>query len=165
MLSYSSAQTKEICSLTRLPNAASELLKTEFPLWRAKQISDLEAYDRQLWIEEHPKECPGIAIGYFEGSEQLAYAVLLIPKKESIRGYKIVVLNELGSAFSAKVLEQGQSSEGLVISVAAPGQYSDFENTEAANLKADGIYVQWIEKAALLYYWSGGRYHKLQTSD
>jgi hypothetical protein len=164
-LSHSSAQTTEICSVTRLPTAASELLRTKFPLWRAKQISDLEAYDRQFWTEEHPKECPGIAIGHFEGSEHLAYAMLLVPKNESTGGYKIVVLSELGSAFSAKLLEQGQSAQGLVISVAAPGQYADFEDTKQAKLTVDAIYVQWIEKAALLYYSSGGRYHQLQTSD
>jgi hypothetical protein len=166
MLSYASAQTTEICSLTRLPSAASELLKTKFPLWRAKQISDLEAYDRQLWIEEHPKECPGIAIGHFESSEQLAYAVLLLPKKESTGGYKIVVLSELGSVYSAKILDQAQGQGAdMAISAAAPGQYSDFEDTKRAKVTVDGIYVEWIEKAAVLYYWSDGQYHKLQTSD
>jgi hypothetical protein len=40
-----------------------------------------------------------------------------------------------------------------------------FENTKLAKLRVDGIYVEWIEKAAILYDWSSGRYHKLQVSD
>jgi hypothetical protein len=167
ILSCASAQTADICSTTRLPTAASELLKTKFPLWRAKQISDLEGYDHQLWLETHAKECPGIAIGHFESSDDLSYAALLVPRAKASSGYKIVVLSASGSGntYSSKILEQGQGSEGLVISVAAPGQYSDFENTETAKPKVDGIYVQWIEKAATLYYWSSGQYHKLQTED
>jgi hypothetical protein len=169
ILSYASAQTADMCSATRLPGAASELLKTKFPLWRAKQISDLEGYDRQLWLETHPKECPGIAIGHFESSDDLSYAALLVPKTKSSGGYKIVVLSmsQPGNAYSSKILEQGQGqgADGLVISVAAPGQYTDFENTEMAKLKVDGIYVEWIEKGAILYYWSAGQYHKLQTED
>jgi hypothetical protein len=169
MLSYASAQTTDICSTNRLPADANELLKTKFPLWRAKQISDLEGYDRQLWLETHAQECPGIAIGRFESSANLSYAALLVPKAKSSSGYKIVVLSASGpgNTYASKILEQGQGegSDGLVISVAAPGQYSGFENTEMAKLKVDGIYVQWIEKAASLYYWSSGQYHKLQTED
>ena len=167
MLSYASAQTTDICSTTRLPADANELLKTKFPLWRVKLISDLEGYDRQLWLENHAKECPGIAIGHFESSKNLSFAALLISKAKTNSGYEIVVLSASGpgNTYSSKILEQGQGADGLVISVAAPGQYSDFENTETAKSKVDGIYVQWIEKAAILYYWSSGQYHKLQTED
>jgi hypothetical protein len=79
----------------------------------------------------------------------------------------IVVLSAAGSpaAFSSKVLEQGQGPDGLVISVAAPGKYSDFEDTRPRKLKLDGINVQWIEKAAAIYYWSSGRYDKIEFSD
>ena len=96
-------------------------------------------------------------------------SVLLVPKAKTSSGYKIVVLSTSGpgNAYTSRILEQGhgQGSDGLVISVATPGQYSDFENTEMAKLKVDGIYVQWIEKAAILYYWASGQYHKLQTED
>lgn len=164
-----SGQTSRICSATTLPTAAGELLKAKFPLWRAKQISDLEGDDRQLWLKAHPKDCPSIAAGHFESSDQLAYAVLLVPKAKSSGGYKIVVLStpQSGNDYSLKVLdqEQGPGSDGLVISTAAPGRYSDFENTKSAKLRLDSIYVEWIEKGAILYYWSAGRYRKLQVSD
>jgi hypothetical protein len=167
--SWLSGQTSETCSAATLPSATRELLNSKFPLWRAKQISDLGADDQQLWAKAHPKDCPGIAVGHFESSDQVAYAVLLVPKTKSSGGYKIVVLNarQSGSDYSLKILdqEQGPDSDGLVISVAAPGQYSDFDNMNLAKLRVDGIYVEWIEKAAILYYWSSGRYRTLQVSD
>ena len=46
----------------------------------------------------------------------------------------------------------------------APGTYPDFERTESITVKLDSINVEWIEAAAVLYYWSDGRYRTLQTS-
>ena len=54
---------------------------------------------------------------------------------------------------------------GLAISTAEPGKYSDWENKRSVRLKLDGIYEEWLEKGALLYYWSMSNYHKLQVSD
>jgi hypothetical protein len=52
-----------------------------------------------------------------------------------------------------------------VISIAPPGKYSDFEGVKSVEVKLNGIYVVWLEKGAQLFYWSGGRYHRLQISD
>ena len=131
-------------------------------------MSDLGADDKHLWVRAHPKECPGIAIGHFEKPDRLAYAVLLVPKSELNDGYKIIVLSKLatGDAYAVRLLDQadGQSS-GLVISKAPRGSYSAFENTTSVRLKLDAVNVEWIEKAGVLYYWSGGKYRNIQTSD
>ena len=98
---------------------------------------------------------------------QTAYAVLLVPDAKPTSGYKLVVLTKSGSGYAARVLDQadGQTYSGLVISSAAPGKFSDFENTKSVQLKLDSIYLEWIEKGAQLFYWAGTRYHKLQVSD
>jgi len=115
------------------------------------------------------KECPGIAVGHFENAEGFSYAILLVPKSEPRGGYKIVVFTKgsTGAAYGWKLLDQakGQTYSGLVISKAPPGKYSDFENRKTVEIKLDGVYVEWMEKGARLYYWSGGRYRKLQVSD
>ena len=156
------------CSST-LPVPVNELLMSKFPVWRPKQLSDLESDDRQLWLNAHPYECPGIAAGHFESAERLSYVVLLVPKREPTGGYKLVVLSkrQTGDTFTCKLLDHAdeQSYSGLVISKARPGKYSDWENTKSIRLKLDGVYVEWIEKGADLYYWSAARYHKLRVSD
>src|SRR5258708_4896383 len=63
-----------------LPSDAKLLLEQRFPNWRPKVLSDLHSYDKKLWLEMHPKECPGVAPGHFEQPDRVAYAVLLIPK-------------------------------------------------------------------------------------
>jgi hypothetical protein len=166
----SAAQASMACGEAALPAPINELLKAKFPQWRPKQVSDMDAYDQQLWLKAaHEKECPGIAVGHFESADRLSYATLLVPKSEPSGGYKIVVISKgpAGDAYTWRLLDHadGQTYSGLVISKAEPGLYSDFELTRSIQTKLDGIYVEWMEKGTLLYYWSGGRYHKLQLSD
>ena len=69
-------------------------------------------------------------------------------------------------AYRATLLDQGESTtSGLVISKMPPGKYSDFEQTKSLRLKLDAVNVEWLEKAAVLYYWANGKYHTIQVSD
>lgn len=163
------AQTSAACNDAALPAPVNDALKAKFPQWRPKQVADMDADDQQLWMKAHEKECPGIAIGHFESAGGLSYAFLLVPKSEPTGGYKIVVFSKVptGDAYAWKLLDyaDGETYSGLVISKAEPGKYSDFEGTKSIQTKLDGVYVEWIEKGAVLYYWSAGRYHRLRVSD
>jgi hypothetical protein len=163
------AQNSDPCAQLNLPAPVIELLKAKFSEWRPKQVSDLEADDRQLWLKAHAKECPGTIAGQFESKDRLAYTVLLVPKSEPTGGYQLVVFSKVtsGDTYVWKLLDHadGQTYSGLVISKAPPGKYSDIAGSKSIQTRLDGIYVEWIEKGADLYYWSTGRYHKLQVSD
>lgn len=166
----SSAQVTSSCQETVVPPPIRELLKSKFSQWRPKQITDMDADDQQLWLTgSNGKDCPGIAIGHFESAKELSYAFLLVPKSEPTGGYKVVVFAKgpTGDAYAWKLLDHadGETYSGLVISKADPGKYSDFERTKSIQNKLDGVYVEWMEKGAVLYYWSAGRYHRLQVSD
>lgn len=165
----STAKTSVACNDAALPAPVNDSLKAKFPQWRAKQIADMDADDQQLWRKAHEKECPGIAIGHFKSAKELSYAVLLVPQLDSTGGYRIVMFSKGPSsdAYSWKLLDHadGETYSGLVISKAKPGKYSDFEGSKSIQTKLDGLYVEWMEKAAVLYYWSVGRYHSLQVTD
>ena len=166
----SSGQAKNTCRATSLPPAATAVLDEKYPDWRIKNVSDLVADDQALWAKAHPKDCPGIAIGHFEESDRVAYAVLVVPKAKTRHGYKIIVLKESpsGEGYAAKLLDQANgeySDSGLVISKATPGKYSDFYGTAEVHVKIDAIFVEWIEKASVLYYCANGKYRKIQASD
>lgn len=146
------------------------LLKAKFPEWRPKQLSDMGADDQQLWLNgPNGRDSPGITIGHFEFPDELSYAVLLVRKSDPSGGYKLLVFSKgpTKDAFTWKLLDhaEGQTCSCLVISKTEPGKYSDWENTKSIRLKLDGIQVEWMEKGAVLYFWSEGRYHKIQTSD
>lgn len=166
----SSAQGSSSREAAALPAQINELLKSKFAQWRPKLISDMQPDDQQLWLKgPNAKECPGITIGHFESAKELSYAVLLVPKSEPTGGYKIVVFSKgaSGDTYAWKLLDHadGETYSGLVISKADPGKYADFEGTKSIHTKLDGVYVEWLEKGAVLYYWSAGRYRTLQLSD
>lgn len=170
MVPISSGQGKDTCPMASLPSGAQVVLDRQYADWRSKRVSDLGPDDKKIWSEAHPKDCPGIAIGHFEKADQLAYAVLLVPKSQSSHGYRIVVLSKVatGDSFAATVLDQGDAQNadsGMVISTAPRGSYSDFEGTASVQVKLDAVNVEWIEKGAVLYYWAHGKYQTLQTED
>jgi len=166
------AQESALCDAKAVPAQVSEALKSKFADWRPKQLSDMEADDQQLWLKgPNGKACPGITIGHFESAKELSYALLLVPKSEPTGGYKVVVFSKgpTGDVYTWKLLDHadGETYSGLVISKADPGKYSDFEGTKSIQTKLDGVYLEWMEKGAVLYYWSAsaGRYHRLRVSD
>ena len=156
------------CS-TVLPAAVNELLTSQFPKWRPKQLSDLESYDQKLWLKSHPQSCPGIAEGHYQSGIDLSYAVLLVPKLTPTNGYQLVVVNKKTAqpAHVWKLLDGSdrQPNSGAVVSTVKPGKYSDLERAKSVTIKSDAIDFEWLEQAAVLYYWSSGRYLKLQISD
>ena len=166
----SAARGSSECSEAALPAPVSELLKAKFPQWRPKQVSDMEADDQQLWLKgQNGKECPGIAIGHFESVENLSYGLLLVPRSNPSGGHKIVVISKDAArgVFAWRLLDhaEGRTYSGLVISKVGPGKYEDWESPKVVEINLDGLYVEWMEKGAQLYYWRTGRYHKLQVSD
>ena len=163
-------QAKDTCRAANLPPGAQVLLNTKYEGWRPKRVSDLGPDDKQLWLKAHPKDCPGIAIGHFENPGQLAYALLLVPKSQSSHGYRIIVIGKTATdaGYAVRVLDHSDtqdSDSGMVVSTARGGSYSDFERTASLKLKLDSVNVEWIEKGAVLYYWTHGQYRTLQTSD
>jgi hypothetical protein len=150
-----------------LPADAKFVIEQRFPDWRPKLLSDLSGYDKTLWLEMHPKECPGIAVGHFEQSDRVGYAVLLVPKSSHTAGYKIVALSKASDEYAVRILDhaEGSTYSGLVISKESHGTYSEFGDTKSVRLKLDGVNVEWLEKSSVLYYWSHGQYRSIQTSD
>ena len=156
------------CATTTLPTEVQQLLASKYSDWRPKAINDLEEGDRRLWLAGNSNSCPGIAVGHFEQASQLAYAILLVPKSGE-SAYKVVVAAHAknSGAYYLAVLDQGSATpnSGLVISRMPPGKQSGFDESKSVRLKLDGLNVEWIEKSSVLYYYSNGKYHTLQTSD
>lgn len=87
---------------------------------------------------------------------------------DPIGGYKLVVFDKMQTAntYVWKLVDHWDEKiySGVVISKAPPGRYSQFENAKiSVTTKLDGIYLEFIEKGAILYYWSDGRFKKLQV--
>jgi hypothetical protein len=165
----SAAQTSAVCGEAVLPAPINELLKAKFARWKPERVSDLYADDQKYWSDAHPNDCPGIAVGHFESEGNLSYAVVLVPVSGQLGGYQILVFSKglNTEVYAWKVLEhaEGKDKFAPVISKVPPGKYVGFDDTKSVRLKLDGVNVEWIEKSSLIYYWLGGRYHQIWTSD
>ena len=93
-----------------LPPDAKLLVEQRFPNWRPKVLSDLSGYDQKLWLEMHPTECPGLAVGHFERPDHVAYAILLIPKSGHTASYKIIVLSKTADEYAVRLLDGAEGS-------------------------------------------------------
>ena len=158
------------CDAAALPPQIGSELKSRFAGWRPKQLSDLDADNQRVWLESpNGKACPGIAIGHFESAKQTSYAVLLVPESRPTHGYKIVVLSKDSNEklYVSTLLEKAdeETYSGLVIMKVKPGAFSDLETSQEIQTKLDGVVVEWLEKGAVLYYWSSGRYRRISISD
>lgn len=164
-------QAHDPCRNGILPTKAQSLIENKFPGWRTKRVSDLGADDKKLWAKAHPAECPGIAAGHFEQPGLVSYAMILVPKSDADSGYMAVVLstNTTSEDYEVRILDRAKGprsgADNLVISRLRPGTYPGFDGTKSLRLKLDSINVEWIEAAAVIYYWSNGRYRTLQTAD
>jgi hypothetical protein len=79
-----------------------------------------------------------------------------------------VIAQRKGSAeYHTTVLDHGPSTHnsGMVISRVPPSKQTGFDETKSVILRLDGVNVEWLEKSSVLYYFSSGKYHELQTSD
>jgi hypothetical protein len=162
-------QDSSPCTEAAVPTPVREVLRSKFALWRPKQVSDIDEDNRQFWLKgPNAKACPGIAVGHFESSVSLSYALLLVPKSDPNGGHKLVVFSkeQANDTYAWKLLDhaEGETYSGLVISKAEPGKYEDLDG-KPVHIRLDALYVEWMEKGAQLYYWAGGRYHKLEVSD
>jgi hypothetical protein len=163
------AQKRDVCSDELLPAPVRTSLQNNFDGWRPKRLADLSGDDLELWTKNQPNDCPGIAIGHFERSDALTFAVLLVPKPEPGAGYKLVIFIEAPgtNAFTWKLLEHYEKKDSFapVIWKLPPGKYTSYTSGKSVHLTLDGLNVEWIEQSSYIYYWFEGRYHKIWISD
>jgi hypothetical protein len=166
----SAAPGPDSCDKAPLPAQVREMLRNKFAGWRPKQLSDLGADDQKVWLQgPSGKSCPGIAIGHFQSATELSYAFLLLRESGPAHGYQIVIFSKQadGDTYTSNLLDHSDAEpdSSLVISKADPGKFSDLESEKSVRTKLDSVIVEWLEKGAVLYYWTADRYRRIVISD
>jgi hypothetical protein len=165
---FAGQQAQDPCAEDKLPAAVLQILEEKFSGWRVERTGDLEAYYRQLWLKVHPNDCPGIAIGHFCSERRLSFALLLVPRNSGKSGYKLLaIVEETRGHDTTHLLEDENQapSTGVVVDTVPPGEYSEPEGENRVRIILDGIYAEQLEVGAILFYWRGGRFHGLITSE
>lgn len=99
------------CTLTLLPAEMQRHIQTNYSSWRLQDVSDLSANAKERWQSEKPVDCPGIAVGQFEKTDQKSDAVLLVPANKPDTGYRLLVFTPNGSHSSEAVRVIDQSDK------------------------------------------------------
>lgn len=163
------AQTSGPCSDGALPEGVRATLGSQFAEWQIQTTADLDEDYRKDWTTKHPNDCPGIAIGKFDGRSEPSYAFLLIPREKGKQAFRFAVLSKAGKAgaYSVTVLEQEDKYDPGEIGIyrVDPGLQFDDEKFSSYKLKIDGIYVEYFGKGGVIYHWKHGRYMHTAESD
>lgn len=91
------------CTLESLPNELQVRLRTDYSPWKVQDFASLSAKAKARWQSErsHPgqmyPDCPGIAVGLFN-TDQLSFAVLLVPIDRPDAAYRLVIFTLSGDA-------------------------------------------------------------------
>jgi len=158
----------DVC-VGKLPAEAAVLLSSRFPSWHVKRLEDFGAEDQKLWQSRRPGQCPGVVPAHLQFRSQFSYAVLLVPNSMDRPGLRVVVLYRTAGppAFRALLLLKDDKSrpsrQGLV--KMPSGTYCGFENLHCVTLGLEAFNLEALEDGILLYYFRGGRFRTLQTSD
>ena len=101
------------CRRETLPPMLLTRLRAGYGSWRIQDLPDLSTGARRTWewdekkYRRSPLECPGIAVGRFDGRNQ-SYAVLLVPTDRPDRGYRFLLSNSAG--YPLTILEESDDA-------------------------------------------------------
>ena len=146
---YASASSHDELCVDLLPEDARAALKTQFPEFYPQKVSDLSREYQQAWLKDHPQECPGIAVGHFQSSSKMSYAVLLVGSRGSLSGSKLVVMSETTKGWKAAKLTE------------KPVEYN-YEAVAKLSHKGalDRIQLKEFDGGSSVYSFAGERFHR-----
>lgn len=152
-----------------LPKEGLKKITISFKDWRILEKNDIDSDDQILWDKAHGGECPGVAVGDYDGSKEKQYAILIIPKDSVKRQFKLLLLkNNPSEKYTIRTIYEADNAGDAypVIYTGDSGTYSDLydENTKV-EVNHDAIICEFIEKGAFAFYYKKGKYKKLLISD
>lgn len=154
-----------LCQTETIPKDIRSTLERRFGGWKVQDSNNLPAKTRQKWAAVAPLACPEIAVGHFEDSRSVSYALLLVPVERSANGYKFIVFSALSgqSFYGFKVLEQGtlNASAFFVHSVAIDRAFDSEVRKKFRPKGSEGILLNTVDErtdSEDVFFWTGESY-------
>ena len=149
-----------------LPSDIRNRLKDEYRTWKIQEPTDLSPRAHGRWESEKPLECPGIAVGHFDGAKTPSYAILLVPEAHADGGYRFLVFSEKSGqpTYEAKLLDKLDQNGAANYFIRWTPINKFFDEPSRKKFQAhtvDGILLMDSaenEYGVEVYFWSGGHY-------
>jgi hypothetical protein len=153
------------CTLESLPDELRLRLKAEYSSWKVQDVPNLSVKAKARWQGEKPLECPGIAIGEFK-TNQLSYALLLVPIEESDAAFRFMIFTPSGGAAPGSLeavdeWEKGGAANYFIRSVRIAKVFSSAWVRKLRVGTKDGVMsVEAAENeyGVEVYFWANGQY-------
>lgn len=120
---------------------------------------------RKMWKKEMAGACPDFVGGRFTGPAE-EYTVNLIKRVDGKVCEQVLLFKPVTASFAKiSILPPIEVATVSVITRTPPGKYADAQETHRVMTNHDSIALTAPEKGTVLYYWTGGRFHSLVTSE
>lgn len=149
-----------------VPDDMKSTLSSSLPGWKLVELRDLREDDQRLLHERPSSDCPGVAVGDFQGLGRKSYAFTLFEVQGGLRQI-LVVFDPMVSDTKKRIIVLDGPREVAYLSVIwriEPGENSDV-NGKKFTTRSDSIMYEAIESGALLFYFSNGGYRHVQMVD
>jgi hypothetical protein len=148
-----------------LPPQLGAALHAKYPDMKVVELQDLHADDQQIMKDAHAAECPGVARGNFDGTGQ-SYAVTLFAKGTDLRQMLVIIgPDSLKTAPRIRVLDDaGPTARLAIVRRLPPGPLESVDGHKVM-AKYDALAYETLEAAVAVFYFSGGKFLDVITSE
>lgn len=146
-----------------LPEEIRAYLAQRLPDWKVVDLSDLLPDDREWWLKKHPNDSPGFVAGRFAPTRAPAYGVTLIPKNPDDRRAKFLIFHNSGRGYTAETMLELPNATPPVVFQGSAGVYKSPDQSRQVRTRYPVIFYVHYEASATIFYWSKGKYRKLQV--
>lgn len=153
------------CDRKCLPSEIEEYLENNFGEWRVVRLEDLLPEDKQLFLKQHPDDCPGFTSGAYRCSDSQSFAVVILSSDNPPRA-KLLAFDHVGESYEATTLWEIPNVSNIpVVFTMPPGAYLSWERDEEVTTECPVIFYVHYEASAWMFYWSKGKWRELQISE
>jgi|SRR5450755_2495104 hypothetical protein len=155
-----------LCRVAALPSSIQDRLIHDYPKWRIQAPEDLSPRARERWEAEKPSQCPGIASGLFEPTQERLHAVFLVPVNGNDVGYILLVFsgNNANRPNGMKIVDDSKDAKpsNFFIRGVRIGRFFDTASKKKFHVEAQQgiLFVDAGESEyeSDIYFWSAGKY-------
>ena len=154
----------QTCDLRNLPQQVQVSVRAAAPEWHVLTREMLDSDDRQEWDSDY-HGCPGVVKGSFIAGKD-AYAISLV-KEESGSKFQqsmVVSLDSTG-AHNYVLTPPTKVPVWSVISKEPAGRYRDIRNGKHVVTRAESPALIRLDVGEALFFWNGGRFERIITSN
>ena len=147
------------------PETLIDEISKSHPTGRPVVLTDLDAYDQEMFSKDHGARCPGAVEVDFYGSGDPTWAVVVLEGTGASRRAFLIVARQSGRAWIITRLRETDAAVAPVVWSEGPGSYENMSGSKVLEAEHPVIVFVGYESWALVFAWSVDHVDKVRVSD